>query len=49
MAHIVDIVGRGFFMRTPVLVIDGIVVATGPVPSRTEISAWLHAPQEVHA
>jgi len=43
-----EIVGRGFFMRTPALVIDGTVVATGRVPSRTEISAWLQAPKEVH-
>jgi len=46
-----EIVGRGFFMRTPALVIDGTVVAAGRVPSRHEISAWLaphHVQSEVH-
>ena len=46
-----EIVGRGFFMRTPALVIDGSVVAVGRVPSRREVSAWLQAspvPPEVH-
>lgn len=46
-----EIVGRGFFMRTPALVIDGAVVAAGRVPSRREISVWLaphHVPSEVH-
>ncbi|HEY5436929.1 MAG TPA: thioredoxin family protein [Candidatus Limnocylindrales bacterium] len=47
----VEIVRRGFFMRTPALVIDGTVVAAGRVPSRREISTWLaphHIPLEVH-
>jgi small redox-active disulfide protein 2 len=39
-----EIVGRGFFMRTPGLVIDGVVVAVGRVPSSREISSWLHTP-----
>jgi len=46
-----EIVGRGFFMRTPALVIDGTIVAAGRVPSRREVSAWLaphHVPREVH-
>jgi hypothetical protein len=46
-----EIVGRGFFMRTPALVVDGTVVAAGRVPSRREISAWLQAsrtPSEEH-
>jgi small redox-active disulfide protein 2 len=46
-----EIVGRGFFMRTPALVVDGVVVAVGRVPSRREISAWLQVPpvnQEGH-
>lgn len=38
-----EIVGRGFFMHTPALVIDGMVVAAGRVPSRREISRWLAA------
>jgi small redox-active disulfide protein 2 len=36
-----EIVSRGFFMRTPGLVIDGRVVATGKVPSRREIAGWI--------
>ena len=36
-----EIVERGFFMRTPALVIDGAVVATGRVPGRAEVIAWL--------
>jgi len=46
-----EIVDRGFFMRTPALIIDGLVVAVGRVPSRREICAWLaphHVPSEVH-
>ena len=46
-----EIVGRGFFMRTPGLVIDGTVVAAGRVPSRGEIRSWLHTPpvpKEIH-
>ena len=52
--HVTDpaeIVARGFFMRTPALVVDGVVVSVGRVPSRREITAWLQAPpvhQEVH-
>jgi hypothetical protein len=41
-----EIVGRGFFMRTPALVVDGTVVAAGRVPSRREITAWLTSPKE---
>ena len=36
-----EIVGRGFFMRTPALVVDGTVAAAGRVPSRREIARWL--------
>jgi hypothetical protein len=36
-----EIVGRGFFMRTPALVVDGTVVSAGRVPSRREIGRWL--------
>jgi len=36
-----EIVSRGFFMRTPGLVIDGTVVAAGSVPSRRAIATWL--------
>jgi small redox-active disulfide protein 2 len=36
-----EIVSRGFFMRTPGLVIDGRIVATGRVPSRREIAGWI--------
>ena len=46
-----EIVSRGFLMRTPGLVIDGSVVATGRVPGRREIAGWLAAtstPKEVH-
>jgi hypothetical protein len=42
--HVTDpaeIVGRGFFMRTPAVVVDGSVVATGRVPGRAELVAWL--------
>ena len=44
-----EIVSRGFFMRTPALVVDGAVVATGRVPGRHEIARWINTvPQEVH-
>lgn len=36
-----EIVSRGFFMRTPGLVIDGRVVSTGRVPTSREITHWL--------
>ncbi len=42
----VEIVRRGFFMRTPGLVIDDVVVAAGRVPSRGEIATWLGLSQE---
>lgn len=44
--HVTDpaeIVGRGLFMNTPALVVDGIVVAAGRIPSRREVSGWLGA------
>ncbi len=37
-----EIVGRGFFMRTPALVIDGTVVSAGRVPERAQVIAWVH-------
>jgi hypothetical protein len=43
-----EIVGRGFFMQTPALIVDGTVVAAGRVPSRREIAGWLVSPKEVH-
>jgi small redox-active disulfide protein 2 len=38
-----DIAARGV-MSTPGLVIDGVVVSTGRIPSSDEIAGWLVAP-----
>lgn len=36
-----EIVRRGFFMRTPGLVVDGVVLAAGRVPNRRQLDGWL--------